>query len=115
MLRKKGLKRSPMKPSQPKRDWPNEKCGPCLVCGDPETQLAHTVGRAYQDEKVSRRRKVVPADAVVNLCRRHHEVYDARRLSILEFLTMAELRNAVAACRRYGIDARRRLGGGRCG
>lgn len=112
MKRGNGPKRSPLKPSQPKREWPDEKRGPCVVCGDPETQLAHTVGRAFQDEKVTRRRKRVPADAVVSLCRRHHEAYDARRLSLLGLLTFAELRNAVAACRRFGIDARRRLGGG---
>ncbi|QIN79633.1 hypothetical protein GBA65_15110 [Rubrobacter marinus] len=113
MKRGKGPRRSPTKPSQPKREWPNGKRGPCLVCGDPETQLAHTVGRAYQDDKATKRRKVVPADAVVNLCRKHHALYDARRLSLLGLLTFAELRNAVRACRKWGIDARRRLGGGR--
>ena len=119
LKRTKGLKRSPLKPKQPKRVWPEEKRGPCRVCGDPNTDLAHTVGRAYQDEKVSRRLKVVPAAAVVPLCRSTpektgcHEKFDGHRLSLLGLLTMPELRNAVAACRKFGMDARRRLGGGR--
>jgi hypothetical protein len=80
-------------------------------------EAAHTVGRKYQDEKVVGPRGGesywVNPDSIVPLCSLHHKAYDERRLSLLGKLTMKELRNAVRACRLNGLDARRRLGGGR--
>ena len=123
LARKAGIKRAPLKPTRTKRDWrlaiaKRDAEGRCRACGHPGSpeyplECAHTVGRAHQDVRASAKLKLVPAEAVVPLCKRCHGLYDGRKLSLLGLLSFAELRNAVAACRRSGIDARRRLGGGR--
>lgn len=119
LQRKTPLKRSPMKRKTVKRDWSlaESKRGPCRAvgrgpCAGP-IELAHSVGRRFQDIPKTNGALLVVPDSVLPLCSTHHRLYDGRRMSILGLLTMAELRNAVAACKRAGLDARRRLSGGR--
>lgn len=50
---------------------------------------AHVVGRGFDDTPV-----VQPCD-IVPLCTAHHGAYDARRVSILEYLTLEEQAAAV--------------------
>lgn len=113
-----------------RRDWSHAEAarGPCIVCGDPNTDLAHTYSRAIQDEKrVGPRGGVylwVNPASVVSLCRAksyrdgeeyvyapgHHSRYDGRKLSILGLLSMAKLRNLIKHVGKH--RARRRLSGG---
>lgn len=92
-----------------------EREGICRVCGSVDAlQAAHSVARAVQDVKVEDKSFLrVNPDSVIPLCPSCHMAFDSRRLSLLGLLTLAELRNAVGACRRAKIDCRRRLGGGR--
>lgn len=69
--------------------------GRCRVCGTPDDlQAAHTIGRRWQDVEVIGPRGgaylLVKADAVVPLCRWHHELYDARQLDLLPYLHLHE-------------------------
>lgn len=120
------MKRTAMKKKRIKRDWilaidKVRREGRCRVCGydwrsngSVQLQAAHTVGRKYQDEYLERwSAHVVKPGSIVPLCDHHHRAYDARKLSLLGQLTMPELRNAIAACKRNGLDVRRRLSGGR--
>lgn len=86
----------------------------CRVCGSTTNlEAAHTIGRKYQDVRDSPEVIRVPAAACIPLCGEHHKAYDARKLSILGLLTFPELMNAARACKKYGINCRRRLTGGR--
>lgn len=59
--------------------------GPC----EGPLEAAHVVERRFDDAPT------VPPEDVIPLCRFHHARYDARRLSILEFLTLDEQAAAV--------------------
>lgn len=63
-----------------------EKYGPCQG----PLEAAHVVERRYDDEPT------VPPSDVIPLCSFHHARYDARRISVLEFLTPEEQAAAVA-------------------
>lgn len=72
-----------------KRDWSQaeEKRGCRRVCGHHSTDLAHTIGRAYDSA-------VVNPDAVVPLCNAFgndcHGKYDRRELDLLPYLDIDE-------------------------
>lgn len=111
-----------MKRSDPQRSWEQairkvEREGACRVCGcTQDLQAAHTISRQLQDVEVEGPRGgkalVVPENAIVPLCRAHHEAYDARRLDLLPYLFLPEQVNAVEAA--GGITgANKRLSGGR--
>lgn len=60
---------------------------PCLVCGRWPRELAHVVGREYDERRgVKRDRAYVHPDAVVPLCQKHHREYDSHRLDLLPYL-----------------------------
>lgn len=46
--RKKPMKRTPMKRKAVRRDWSDAeiKRTPCRVCGDPNVELSHLIGRS---------------------------------------------------------------------
>lgn len=75
-----------------RRDWAdavNHWAGmPCLICARWPRELAHTVGREY-DERRGLKRKVayVHPLSVVPLCQKHHRAYDTHQLDLLPFLT----------------------------
>ena len=120
-MRRTSLTRKNVKPKVVREDWhdANRKRTHCRICGDPNVELAHTIGRAWQNVKVSSLRRWIPPDAVVPLCKSRpektgcHTLYDARRISLIGYLTLAEYRNAITTCWRLKLDCRRRLGGGR--
>lgn len=72
----------------------------CRVCGARSVQAAHIVGRKY-DTLTDSGLVVVAADSVVPLCIEHHQLYDARALDLLPYLTYPEQGDAA---RRVGID-----------
>jgi len=94
----------------PARDWSevNEKMAReghrCRVgadnvgdgsCAGP-VQRAHVLGREYDEPHPTRAGMLlVRAVDVVPLCRHHHQLYDARRLDLLPYLTPAEQARAV--------------------
>lgn len=97
-----------MKRKAVKRDWSDAeiKRQPCRVCGDPNVELAHLVGRSRDAVLTGPRGgeyRYVHPDSVIGLCRTHHEQLDTRQLDILPYLTTSEQIRAVAdAC---GIQA----------
>jgi hypothetical protein len=56
---------------------------------DGPLEAAHVVERRYDDVPT------VPPSDVIPLCRHHHGRYDARRVSVLEILTLEEQAAAV--------------------
>jgi hypothetical protein len=82
-----------------RRDWAEARLkvdreGRCRVCKAPgKVEAAHTIGRKYdpKDGKV-RAVDIIPLCAS---CHRGPHGYDARRLSILEYLTYEEQAAAV--------------------
>ncbi len=101
------------------KDWrgavaKKEREGVCRRCKTwRDLECAHTIGKAYQDVWTSKRRSYVPAAATIPLCRSCHIAYDGRRISIRGLLTFRELMNAARACKKHGLDLRRRIEGGR--
>lgn len=91
-----------------KRDWrqANRKRDVCRICGAWPTELAHVIGRAYDQPKEGRATKWVNPDSVVPLCKEHHERYDARALDLLPVLSPGEQAQAVRDA--GGIEAARR-------
>lgn len=60
---------------------------PCLVCCRWPRELAHTVGREYDERKgLKRDRAYVHPLSVVPLCPFHHRLYDTHRLDLLPYL-----------------------------
>lgn len=102
-----------------RQDWRNAeiKRGPCRRCGRQDAQLAHTVGKKYQDVKVSSLVRWVNPNSVIPLCGPFgwdcHGRYDRRETGIRDLLTFRELLNAGRACKKHGLDLRRRIEGGR--
>ena len=98
------------------------------MCGWPETELAHTIGRARQDEKrVGPKGGVylwVNPDSVIPLCPQRsdvdhdgkalalgcHAAYDGHELDLLGFLTLKEELNAVRAAGSIAAALRRITG-----
>lgn len=74
--------------------WARMKCdaeGRCRVCKRSSTvEAAHTLGRKYDPQD-----GVVQPDDIIPLCPDCHRAYDARRLSILAYLTLEEQASAV--------------------
>lgn len=89
-----------------KRSWTeaHRKCEEeetCRVCDQPASDPAHIVPRSLGGG--------MSADAVVPLCRGHHDLYDGHELDLLPHLTRQEELEAV---RVLGLArAYRRLGG----
>lgn len=91
------MKRSLIKRSQPRRDWTaaREKVeaeGACRVCGNPNVEAAHVIGREHDAIALTpgtpaRVVRLVHPEAVVPLCREHHRAYDAHELDLLPYLT----------------------------
>lgn len=86
-----------------RRDWSAARAkveteARCRVCkrSDRGLEAAHVMGRKY-DQPDGR----VLADDVVPLCRECHTAYDARRLRLLPYLTLAE---QAAAARHVGLE-----------
>lgn len=67
--------------------------GKCRVCKQTANGLeaAHVMGRKYDDPSGQ-----VDPDDVVPLCRPCHTAYDARRLNLLPYLSLAEQAKAVS-------------------
>lgn len=78
----------------------------CRVCGESPSELAHTIGRRFDDRLANGDYQVNPA-SVVLLCSRHHGEFDRHEIDILGYLNRDEEIDAVA---RVGIErAYRRL------
>lgn len=114
------LQRKPMKRRTLKRDWVSEAIpkiereSACRVCGESPVEAAHTIGRRLQDVEVEGPRGgvvlLVKAEAVIPLCRAHHQAFDARRLDLLPYLFLPEQVFAVESA--GGIaSANKRLSG----
>lgn len=84
----------------------------CRICGRQPVDAAHVIGRA-RDKRIGNKATVDP-DSVIPLCREHHMEYDAHRLDVLPYLTVAE---EVAAVRDAGgiVAALRRVSGRQAG
>lgn len=95
-----------------RRDWHDarEKIdheGRCRVCGDSwALEAAHTVGRARDERQRGASIVHIDPNAVLPLCQRCHQAYDAGRLNLLGFLTLDEELCAVRAA--GGLEAARR-------
>lgn len=84
--------------TKPRRNWQEarakvEREGRCRLhltgeCLGP-LAAAHVVGRAADEERI------VYAGDIIPLCTHHHGLYDARKLSVLEYLTYEEQARAV--------------------
>jgi hypothetical protein len=94
-----------------RRDWTDaleaHRDMPCRVCCRWPRQLAHILGRAY-DEGRGAAFYVHPL-AVCPLCQEHHQLYDVHALNLLPHLLAVEVEFAV---RRVGegVAMRRILG-----
>lgn len=115
-------RKTPLKRSRIKQIWDDAevKRTHCRICGprpyeQRNIQLAHLIGKHFQDQPVKgprgAKRWWVDPDSVIPLCAHHHMAYDQRNLSLKGYLSMRELRGAIAACKKFGIDVRRRLYG----
>lgn len=102
------LKRTPKRPSQPRRDWgparakvDDEAC--CRRCGGTfRIEAAHVIGREVDKDAAY----VVLAVRVVPLCNYCHTAYDAHQLDLLPYLRLEE---QIAATRDAGgIELARR-------
>jgi hypothetical protein len=114
-----GMKRTPLKSSQPKRDWTEARAkvdaegrcrfwrgGPSGLCVG-RLEAAHIVGRhrdyfmplsAYEDAGfriIAAVSLEVAPERIVPLCAHHHDAYDAHELNLLGFLTAEEEAQAV--------------------
>lgn len=106
--------RKPMKRSEPKRDWTlanakrDEEEDLCRVTGEPGTELAHVMGRKY-DEPISpgSRTLLVLPDRVVPLAPRIHTAYDLKEFDLLPYLTTAEQAQAVLDAGSIGLALKR--------
>lgn len=84
-----------------RRDWKEARAkvdaenGRCRVCGAPNAEAAHVIPRSLAPGVGNN----MGADNIVPLCRDCHTEYDHHRLSLLEYLGMAE---QVAAVRQAG-------------
>jgi 5-methylcytosine-specific restriction endonuclease McrA len=122
------MKRSPLSRKTPMsfarrpriRSWHEARekvqaAGSCRSCGyTGHLEAAHTVGRQFQDEKgVQNTYLWVNPRSVIPLCRRCHVALHDKRLDISGLLSWAELMNAARACKKHGLDLRRRLTGKR--
>lgn len=111
------------KSSAVRRDWSSaeKKRNRCRIrnehgqaCPGWPVELAHTISRDAQDAEHlgarGGRYLFVHPDSVVPLCTEHHQLYDARRLDLLPYLTIDEQHNALDAA--GGLElARKRLMG----
>lgn len=94
------MKRTQMKRKQVRRDWSDAeiKRQPCRVCGNPNAELAHLIGRSrdvvLRGPRGGEYRYVHP-DSVVPLCSEHHRLYDERRLDLLPHATLEEQIRAI--------------------
>ncbi len=102
------LKRSPMKRTQPRRDFSEaldkkDSEGCCRVCRRPDGLLvdgmklrlecAHLAGRKYDPVEVGPRGgeiQVVPHEATIPLCNECHGLFDQRRIDVVPFTTWPE-------------------------
>lgn len=90
------------RPSECRRDWSlanakrEEEEDLCRVTKEPGTELAHVLGRKY-DEPISpnSRTLLVLPDRVVPLAPRIHTAYDHHEFDLLPYLTTAEQAQAV--------------------
>lgn len=101
------MKRSPMKRSVPRRSWEDavrhhEGKG-CRVCLKQPRELAHTIGRKYDEGGYVHPLSVVP------LCREHHGQYDAHALDLRPYLREEEVQWAITRLGRG--EAMRRFAG----
>lgn len=103
-----------MKRGGPNRDWKDAvaKCeeeGRCRQCGiERGLQVAHTIGRKFDQPREGRKTLYVDPDAVIPLCVHCHQSFDAGEEGVLEVLTPAEQLYAVKALGTIEA-ARRRL------
>lgn len=87
-----------------RRNWKEARAkvdaenGRCRVCGAPNAEAAHVIPRSLAPGVGNN----MSADNIVPLCRDCHTEYDHHRLSLLEYLGMAE---QVAAVRSAGSIA----------
>lgn len=107
------LDRKPPKAKPIKQDWSDaeQKRGPCRRCGNPVAQLHHTVGKAFQDVRITSVRRWVPPDSVIPLCSICHGLVHAKRTGVVGLLRLSEYRDAHRACRRAQKDFRRAMTG----
>jgi hypothetical protein len=106
--------RAPMKRSEQKRDWTlanakrEEEGDLCRVTGEAGTELAHVLGRKY-DQPISPGSKtlLVLPDRVVPLAPRIHTAYDAHEFDLLPYLTAAEQAQAVLDAGSMGLALKR--------
>lgn len=106
--------RRPMKRREPRRDWTlalakkEEEGDVCRVTGESGTELAHILGRKY-DEPISpgSRTLLVLPDRVVPLVPRIHRAYDAHEIDLLPYLTASEQAQAVLDAGSMGLALKR--------
>ena len=123
LARGNGLTRSRTRRKPIVDDWSDAeaKRAPCRKCGAWSVELAHTVGKAHQNVRITSVRRWVPPDTVVPLCKSTpegmgcHEKYDRRLISLVGCLRLSEYRNLYRTCKRVGLDWKRRVRGGRRG
>lgn len=112
-LQPKTRKRSTRR-SEPRRDWTlanakrDEEEDICRVTGEHGTELAHVMGRKY-DEPISpgSRTLLVLPDRVVPLAPRIHTAYDAHDFDLLPYLTTSEQAQAVLDAGSIGLALKR--------
>jgi len=106
--------RKSLKRSEPRRDWTlanakrEEEGDLCRVTGEAGTELAHILGRKY-DEPISPGSKtlLVLPDRVVPLAPRIHSAYDRKEFDLLPYLTAAEQAQAVLDAGSMGLALKR--------
>lgn len=103
--------RKPMRRRQPDRDWDDailKVAGePCRLCEDTRIEAAHVVGREHDQPKHEGTKTLwVNPDAVIPLCRAHHDLYDGHQVDVLPVLTLEEQLRAVEDA--GGIELARR-------
>jgi len=104
----------PKRRSEPRRDWTlanakrEEEGDLCRVTGEVGTELAHILGRKY-DEPISPGSKtlLVLPDRVVPLVPRIHTAYDLKEFDLLPYLTAAEQAQAVLDAGSMGLALKR--------
>lgn len=107
-------RRSTLKRTEPRRDWGlanakrEEEGDCCRVTGEAGTELAHILGRKY-DEPISPGSKtlLVLPDRVVPLAPRIHTAYDRKEFDLLPYLTAAEQAQAVLDAGSMGLALKR--------
>lgn len=80
-----------------RRDWTAARAkveadnhGRCRVCKTAGVDAAHVIPRSINPTEAN-----MGADAVVGLCRLHHNAYDSHELDLLAYLTLDEQVHAV--------------------